>query len=125
MIVSTGNNFGAGEILMKDYQNENLVALNSKICFDPKNEDFHKASQLEIYVPDLSIPRSCISGCFILVPIEDRFYVTTLKTWVKDRNTVCVEKRSGSTEDARSCAAKAGSHFGLSALDSCRRFLNS
>lgn len=92
MIVATGNNFGAGEILINDYQNENLVVLNSKICFNPKNEDFQKASQLEIYVPDLSIPRSGISGCFILVPIEDRFYGTTLKTWVKDRNTVCVEK---------------------------------
>ena len=92
MITAIGNNFGAGLISLKDYQNEKLVVLNGKFSFNNKTEEFLTASVLEITVPALSIPKSGMSGCYIMFQSEGNFYGTTLKTWVKDRNTLCIEK---------------------------------
>ena len=61
MITAIGNNFGAGQISLKDYQNEKLVVLNGKFSFNNKAEAFLSASVLEIYLPELSIPKSGMS----------------------------------------------------------------
>lgn len=92
MIIATGNNFGAGQISLKDFQNDNVVILNGKFSFNNKSEVFKAASVLEFYVPDLSIPRSGMSAGYIMFETEGKFYGTTVKTWVKNQNTVCVEK---------------------------------
>lgn len=92
MITATGNNFGAGAITLKDFQSEKVLVLNGKFSFNNKSEDFKSASVLEIYVHDLSITKSGMSGCYIMFEAEGKFYGTTLKTWVKNRNTICVEK---------------------------------
>ena len=92
MITAIGNNFGAGQISLKDYQNEKLVVLNGKFSFSNKSQEFMDASVLEITVPALSISRSGMSGCYIMFQSEGKFYGTTLKTWVKNRNTLCIEK---------------------------------
>ena len=62
MITTTGNNFGAGQFKIKDFQNEKIVVLNGKFSFNNKSEAFKEASVLEIYVPELSIPKSGMSG---------------------------------------------------------------
>ena len=88
MFNSIGNNFGAGQITFKDYQAENYVVLNSKFSFDPTNADYQACDQLEIYVPDLTIDRSAVGGVFI------RFVGgTVLKSWIKDKNTIVIEKQ--------------------------------
>ena len=100
MITAIGNNFGAGQISLKDYQNEKLVVLNGKFSFNNKTEEFLTASVLEITVPALSIPKSGMSGCYIMFQSEGKFYGTTLKTWVKDtthsalRNLIIGQTRS-------------------------------
>ena len=38
MIAVIGNNFGAGQIMLKDYQNEKLVVLNGKFSFNKKHD---------------------------------------------------------------------------------------
>lgn len=92
MIAVIGNNFGAGQIMLKDYQNEKLVVLNGKFSFNNKSEEFHAADVLELYLPELSISKSGMSGCYIMFESEGKLYGTTLKTWVKNRNTLCIEK---------------------------------
>ena len=92
MITAIGNNFGAGQISLKDYQNEKLVVINGKFSFSNKSKAFLNASVLELYLPKLSIPKSGMSGCYIMFESEGKFYGTTLKTWVKNRNTLCIEK---------------------------------
>ena len=101
MIIATGNNFGCGAIEIKDYQSEKVVILNAKITFDPKNEAYRNASVLEIYVPDLSLGRSSNSSCFmqsVKLMWPDEYYKreyqvgTVLTTWIKDKNTICIEK---------------------------------
>lgn len=102
MLTSTGNNFGAGQISLKDFQNEKVVILNGIFSFNNKSEAFKAASVLEFYVPDLSIPRSGMSAGYIMFEAEGSFYGTTVKTWVKNQNTVCVEKLdywSGQTDE--------------------------
>lgn len=92
MITATGNNFGAGLISLKDYQNEKLVILNGKFSFSNKTDAFKVASVLELYVPELSIPKSGMSAGYIMFEAEGKFYGTTLKTWIKNQNTICIEK---------------------------------
>ena len=101
MFNSIGNNFGAGQITFKDYQAENYVVLNSKFTFDPTNADYQACDQLEIYVPDLAIDRSAVGGVFIRF-VEDYHYSwgdsvydggTVLKSWIKDKNTIVIEKQ--------------------------------
>ena len=91
-IISTGNNFGAGAVELNTFQNEKLVVLNSKFAFSNKAEAYQKASVLELYVPELSIPKSGISGAYIMFSAEDKFFGTTVKTWIKNSKTVCIEK---------------------------------
>ena len=101
MIIPTGNNFGCSAIEIKDYQSEKVIVMNSKFSFDPKNEAYRNASVLEIYVPDLAFDKSSNSSCFIhaqKMMWPDEYYRsnyrlgTVLTTWIKDKNTICIEK---------------------------------
>jgi hypothetical protein len=92
MIIATGNNFGAGLIQLKDYQNANMVILNGRISIDPTDEAYIAAQQLEIYVPDLSLPKSTLTAVFQHGKSWAKPMVTALKSWIKDKNTIVVEK---------------------------------
>ena len=101
MIIPIGNNFGCSAIEIKDYQSEKVVVLNSKFTIDPKNEAYKNASVLEIYVQDLSLDKSSDSSCFMRsaqLMWPDQSYRktygvgTVLRTWIKDKNTICIEK---------------------------------
>lgn len=92
MITATGNNFGAGVIQLKDYQSDKMVILNGRIALDPTDEAYIAAQQLEIYVPDLSLPKSTMTAVFQRGKSWTRPMVTALKSWIKDKNTIVVEK---------------------------------
>lgn len=92
MIIATGNNFGAGVIQLKDYQNANMVILNSRISIDPTDEAYIAARQLEIYVPDLLLPKSTMTAVFHHGKSWAKPMVTALKSWIKDKNTIVIEK---------------------------------
>ncbi|MBQ8645543.1 MAG: hypothetical protein IJ476_04135 [Bacteroidales bacterium] len=101
MITSIGNNFGAGPIQINDFQSEGFIVLNARFDVDTTAPQYSQAAQLELYVPQLSLSRSSVTSCYIkteellwpgesyeeLVPLG-----TTVKTWVKDANTICFEK---------------------------------
>ena len=97
---STGNNFGAGQIVFKSHQEENFVVLNAKVAYAPTNAAYQAADVLEIYVPDLSIERSAVAG--VILTFHDRYVYTSytwnndrgtaIKSWIKDKNTICLEK---------------------------------
>lgn len=101
MFNSISNNFGAGQIQFKDFLAPNYVVLNAKVTFDPTNAAYQACDQLEITVPDLTIDRSTIGGVFVRF-IETQSYSwgdaiydggTVLKSWIKDKNTIVVEKQ--------------------------------
>ena len=100
MFNSISNNFGAGTIQFKDYQEENYVVLNAKFTYDTTSPEYQAADVLEIKVPDLSINRSAETG--VLVRFVDRRQYssytmnydggTVIRSWIKDKNTICLEK---------------------------------
>ena len=102
MFNSTGNNFGAGVIAFKDVQESNYIVLNAKFTCSPQSAEYQAAEVLEIKVPALSIARSTIAG--VVARYKERGtsygypYIydggTVLKSWVKDANTLCIEKLS-------------------------------
>ena len=92
MITTIGNNFGADQFEIKDFQSDKIVILNGKFSFNNKSDAFKAASVLEIYVPELSIPKSGMSGAYIMFESEGEFFGTTVKTWIKNQNTICIEK---------------------------------
>lgn len=101
MFNSISNNFGAGQITFKDYLATNYIVLNAKVTFDPTNPDYQACDQLEITVPDLTIDRRTIGGVFVRFE-ETQHYSwgdsvydggSVLKSWIKDRNTIVVEKQ--------------------------------
>ena len=92
MITATGNNFGAYTIQLKDYQSDKMVVLNGRFELNPESEEYIAAKQLEIYVPDLSIPKSTMTAVFQHGKSWSRPMVTALKSWIKDKNTIVIEK---------------------------------
>ena len=92
MITTIGNNFGAGQFELKDFQSEKIVVLNGRFTFNNKSEAFKAASVLELYVPELSIPKSGMSAAYIMFESEGKAFGTTVKTWIKNQTTVCIEK---------------------------------
>ena len=102
MITATGNNFGAYAIQLKDYQSEKMVVLNGRFELNPESEEYQAAKQLEIYVPDLSLPKSTMTAVFQHGKSWAKPMVTALKSWIKDKNTIVIEKpivlRSASAE---------------------------
>lgn len=102
MFNSTGNNFGAGVIQFKDVQESNYIVLNAKFTCNPQSAEYQAAEVLEISVPKLSISRSTIAGVVARFKYSETSYGytniydagTVLKSWVKDANTICIEKLS-------------------------------
>lgn len=92
MITATGNNFGAYTIQLKDYQSDKMVVLNGRFVLNPESEEYIAAKQLEIYVPDLTLPKSTMTAVFQHGNAWGRPMVTALKSWIKDKNTIVVEK---------------------------------
>lgn len=92
MITATGNNFGAGTIQLKDYQSDKMIILNGRVPLDPSQADYEAASQLEIYVPDLRLPKSTTTAVFLHGLNWEKKYITAVRSWIKDKNTIVVEK---------------------------------
>ena len=100
MFNSISNNFGAGVIQFKDYQEENYVVLNAKFTYDTTSPEYQAADVLEIKVPDLMIERSADTGVFArfidrqVRPTYTMNYDsgTVIRSWIKDKNTICLEK---------------------------------
>lgn len=101
MIHSISNNFGTPEIEFKDYQDDNMVILNAVFTIDTTSAAYQSAETLEVQLPSLSIGRSAVSACFVQAEqlmwpgqsYQKLFrFATITKTWIKDRNTLCIEK---------------------------------
>lgn len=92
MFKSTGNNFGGPEITFKDYQDEHEIVLNAIFEYDSTNPAYRNATELEIHVPDLSLSKSAVAGCYFAAYGKRGPVGTVLRTWIKDKNTIVIEK---------------------------------
>lgn len=91
-IIATGNNFGAGPIQFTAFQGSNVLILNKEVTFDPSNASYQAADELEIYVPDLALEKSSISGMLMFGTKDGKKNGTAIKSYIKDKNTIVVEK---------------------------------
>ena len=100
MFNSISNNFGAGIIQFKDVQESNYIVLNAKFTCSPQDNAYKTAEVLEITVPALTIGRSTEAGVIVSFTDRREYYgrienydaCTVAKSWVKDANTLCIEK---------------------------------
>lgn len=100
MIQAISNNFGVESIQFKDYQTPDYIILNARIEFNTSDPGYQAADHLEIKVPDLSLDRSAEGGVFLRYIDEYDSYSshivedggTVLRSWIKDKNTICIEK---------------------------------
>ena len=109
MIISTGNNFGAGYIEFKEFVSENMVILNGRFSFDHTAAEYINAKVLEIYVPELPMKRSLETAVFMVFDNQIGRMGTIVKSWIKDKNTICLEnfeepERFGNREFWFACA---------------------
>ena len=82
MITSTGNNFGGGAISFKAVDKEEYLVLNGIVEIDTEESEYQDASVLEIYVPDLRIPKS-LETLVYLARNKNGFNTMILaKTWI-------------------------------------------
>ena len=101
MLISTGNNFGAGTIKLQAYQADNYAVLNTRFVVDTSSEAYQAAEVLEIYVPTMRIDRSAYTPVFVAFHDRRGFYGSSLfydsstivRSWIKNQNTICVEKQ--------------------------------
>ena len=102
MFKSISNNFGTHEITFRDFQTGRYVVLNARFQYDPTNEAYLAASELEIKVPALSLSKSTDAGVFAVYKDERTYqwddtpsryhFATVLRSRIRDRNTLCIEK---------------------------------
>lgn len=92
MITATGNNFGYTEpITLKDFQSDTLLILNGFIKVSTSTDAYKNATTLEIYVPTLRLSKSAMTTLIVGSSRLDG-YGTALKSWIKDPNTIAIEK---------------------------------
>ena len=102
MFKSISNNFGTHEITFRDFQTDRYAVLNARFQYDPTNEAYLSASELEINVPALSLSKSADAGVFAVYRDERTYqwdetpsryhFATVLRSRIRDRNTLCIEK---------------------------------
>lgn len=78
-----------------------MVVLNAKFEVNVQCDEYKNCEVLEIKVPDLSINKSAEGGAYMgasQLMWPETYYRTTydvatcIKTWIKDKNTICIEK---------------------------------
>ena len=107
MFNSISNNFGAGTIQFKDVRESNYIILNATFTYRTDSPAYQAADVLEITVPDLNIDRSTIAGVVMRFIDRRTSYGTLivsdggtiLKSWIKDKNTICIEKLTAFDEN--------------------------
>ena len=102
MFKSISNNFGAPGITFRDFQTDRYAVLNARFQYDPANEAYLAASELEIKVPALSLSKSTDAGVFAVYRDERTYqwddtpsryhFATVLRSRIRDRSTLCIEK---------------------------------
>lgn len=85
------NKLGVSEIEFQEWQEKGLVILNGVVFINTDNESYKAAEVLEITVPDMSISRSAVTAVFLRSSKSDGAS-TIVKSWIKDAQTICVEK---------------------------------
>lgn len=97
------NNFRGVTSNFKIFKTDDVVIFNGVIDFHASDTNYQSADVLEINLPGQKLKRSfetviylkCDRGVDTKYKYNHNQYCTIVKSWIKDENTVCVEKFSG------------------------------
>ena len=94
MLTVNATNFGLApsDIQIKEYRSANLLVLDGEFIVDTSAEEYSGIRPMQLSVADLPLSKSRPSTALVTVLSEGVKYATITKVWVKDKNTICIDK---------------------------------
>ena len=94
MLTVNATNFGLApsDIQIKEYRSANLLVLDGEFIVDTSAEEYSGIRPMQLSVADLPFSKSRPSTALVTVLSEGVKYATITKVWVKDKNTICIDK---------------------------------
>lgn len=94
MLTVNATNFGLApsDIQIKEYRSANLLVLDGEFIVDTSAEEYSGIRPMQLSVADLPFSKSSPSTALVTVLSEGVKYATITKVWVKDKNTICIDK---------------------------------
>lgn len=94
MLTVNATNFGLApsEIQIKEYRSANLLVLDGEFIVDTSAEEYSGIRPMQLSVADLPFSKSRPGTALVTVLSEGVKYATITKVWVKDKNTICIDK---------------------------------
>lgn len=94
MLTVTATNFGLApsDIKIKEYSNTNLLVLEGEFTVDTTAEEYSGIRPMQLTVADLPFSKSLKGSALVTVLSEGIKYATITQVWVKDKNTICIDK---------------------------------
>ena len=97
-----GNNFGAsltGQTLLV-HQTKYYAVVNGEVTVQPSQAAYAAAEVLELQVDGLLINNSAPTAVYATMIVAGVQYITIAKAWIKDSQTICIEKVGGWSSQA-------------------------
>lgn len=94
MLTVNATNFGLApsEIQIKEYRSANLLVLDGEFIVDTSAEEYSGIRPMQLSVADIPFSKSRPGTALVTVLSEGVKYATITKVWVKDKNTICIDK---------------------------------
>lgn len=94
MLTVNATNFGLtpSDIQIKEYRSANLLVLDGEFTVDTTAEEYAGIRPMQLSVADLPFSKSRPGTALVTVLSEGVKYATITKVWVKDKNTICIDK---------------------------------
>jgi len=94
MLTVNATNFGLApsDIQIKEYRSANLLVLDGEFIVDTSAEEYSGIRPMQLSVADLPFSKSRPGTALVTVLSEGVKYATITKVWVKDKNTICIDK---------------------------------
>lgn len=94
MLTVNATNFGLApsDIQIKEYRSANLLVLDGEFIVDTSAEEYSGIRPMQLSVADIPFSKSRPGTALVTVLSEGVKYATITKVWVKDKNTICIDK---------------------------------
>lgn len=94
MLTVNATNFGLApsDIQIKEYRSANLLVLDGEFIVDTSAEEYSGIRPMQLSVVNLPFSKSRPGTALVTVLSEGVKYATITKVWVKDKNTICIDK---------------------------------
>lgn len=94
MLTVNATNFGLApsDIQIKEYRSANLLVLDGEFIVDTSAEEYSGIRPMQLSVDNLPFSKSRPGTALVTVLSEGVKYATITKVWVKDKNTITIQR---------------------------------